>query len=276
MKKFSFLSMLLLGLILTFAACNKDDDNNDSLNEDVITTEDLTAVEDLVLDAEDEIEELIENGIMAEGEVEVREDCPTRTVEPADGTFPKTITIDYGDGCTSPRSREKSGQIVIVQSAPLNETGATRTITFVDYYVDGAHLEGTTTLTNNGNSSFTRGFEHKITYPDGDVAMWEAEHTYTVILGANTPRMFDDVVKIEGSSSGTNRDGKTYSAEIIEPLIKAKICPWVGNGIRQVNRNGNVFTIDYGFGGEDCDNKAQVTLPNGETRVIRIEPRWRR
>ncbi len=274
MKKFAFLLTLLFAL--AFVACEKDSEETSTVETDLMITEDLTTVEDLVLDAEDEIEEIIEEGILLEGEVEVREDCPTRTVEPADGSFPKTITIDYGDACTSPRGREKSGQIVIVQSAPIREAGATRTITFVDYFVDGVNLQGTTTFVNNGNRSFTRGFDHKIVYPDGAEAMWTAEHTYTQIAGADTPRMFDDVIEITGFSSGTNRDGKTYSAEILEPLKKAKLCPWIVDGIRQVNRNGNVFTIDYGYGDRECDNQAQVTLPDGETRVIRIHPWWRR
>ncbi len=275
MKKFAFFSMLLVAFALTFTACNEDEVETTTTDE-IMTSEDLMTVEDLVLDAEDEIEEIIENGILSDGEVEVREDCPTRTVEPADGTFPKTITIDYGESCTSPRGREKSGQIVVTISAPLNETGATRTITFVDYYVDGVKLEGSSSWVNNGNKSFTRSFNHKVTYPDGDTAMWEAEHTYSLVTGAETPRIFDDVIQITGSSSGTNRDGKTYSSEIIEPLVKAKLCPWISNGIREVNRNGNIFTIDYGYGDSDCDNKTEVTLPNGETKIIRIEPWWRR
>ena len=274
MKKFWFFAIALLALTITFTACNKEDDEITITDENVVSSEDLNAVEDLVLDAEDEIDEILEEGLT--GEVEVREECPVKTVEPAGDVFPKTITLDYGDGCTSPRGREKSGKIVIVQSARMDQPGATRTITFEDYYVDGAKLEGTTTLVNNGNASFTRSFNHTITYPDGDVASAQAEHTYTLIAGADTPRIFDDVVKIEGSSSGTNRNGVSYSAQIVEPLIKAKACPWVANGIREVTRNGNTAVIDYGFGGDNCDNRAQVTLPNGETKIIRIESWWRR
>lgn len=283
MKNFAFLLLMFAGMSFAFTACNEDnEDTVDVTTEDLISTEDLTTVEDLLQDAEDEIDQLIEDGLVANGEIEVREDdCPSRTVVPADGTFPRTITIDYGESCTSPRGREKSGQIVIEQSAPMNEAGATRTTTFVEYFVDGVNLQGMGTLVNNGtdennNPSFTSSHSHTIIYPDGDEATWEGSHTRTQIAGSDTPRIFDDVFTTIGSSSGVNRNGFAYSATILEPIVKANRCPWIVNGIRQVSRNDKTATIDYGFGNEDCDNKAQVTLPDGTTRVIRIEAWWRR
>lgn len=280
MKKLLFFSVILLSLTFSFIACNKDEETTNVTDENVITTEDLLATEDIVLDAEDEVEEVVENQLI-DGSVEVRDgDCPTKTVVPAGNTFPKTITLDYGTGCTSPRGRVKKGKIVIEQTADMKQPGAMRTLTFVDYYVDSAKVEGSSKLANNrtdaaGKPSFTRTTNVTVTFPDGDKASWQATHTHTVIAGSNTPRRFDDVIEITGSSSGTNRDGKTYSSEIIEPLKRTILCPWIGDGIRRVTRNGNTATIDYGYG-EPCDNKAQVTLPSGETKIIRIEAWWRR
>jgi len=260
--------------MFTFTACNDDtDDETTTTDESVMTSEDLTSIEDVVFDLEDEVNEVIDNQL--NGGVEIRNDCPTKTVTPTGNIFPKTITLDYGAGCNTPRGRLKSGKIIITQSDTLNQQGATRTIILENYYVDSAKVEGTTTLVNNGSASFSRKFNVKITYPNGEVANLQAEHTYAQTVGANTPRIFDDVFQITGSSSGTNRNGKSYSANIIEPLVKATGCPWIKNGIRQITRNSNTTTIDYGFG-DNCDNKAQVTLPEGETRIIRIEAWWRR
>ncbi|MFN7118265.1 MAG: hypothetical protein ACK4TA_15800 [Saprospiraceae bacterium] len=274
MKKLLFFATLLF--TITFVACNKDEDEGTTKEDNVITTEDLLATEDVVFDAEDEVDDIIENQF---SEVEVRDDCPTKTVTPAGNNYPKTITLDYGNGCTGPRGRVKKGKIVVEISAPMNQAGATRKLTFMDYYVDSAKVEGFTTLVNsrsdNNNPSFTRTTDVTITFPDGDKASWKGTHTHKVVSGGNTPRRFDDVIEITGNSMITNRDGRSFSSEIIEPLRRAIVCPWISDGIRQVSRNGNEATIDYGFG-EPCDNKAQVTLPNGETRVIRIEPWWRR
>jgi hypothetical protein len=274
MKNFAFFTMLLLAFTFAFTACNKDDtDENTTTDENVLTSEDLTAAEDLLLDLEDEVDEIIENQLT--GDVEIRNECPVKTVSPAGNTFPKTITLDYGTGCTARNGRLKSGKVIITQNATPTQTGATRTITLENYYVDSAKVEGTTTLVNNGNASRSRQSNVKITYPNGEVANWQGQHTYIQTAGANTPRIFDDVFQITGSSSGTNREGKSYSASILEPLVKAVSCRWIKNGIRQVKRGDNTTTIDYGFG-DNCDNKAQVTLPSGETRVIRIEAWWRR
>lgn len=273
MKKLAFFTLMLLFSLITFTACNKDEDDNVNADENIMTSEDLVAAEDIILELEDEVDAVIDNQL--NGEIEVRDDCPIKTVVPTGNTYPKTITLDYGTGCTAPNGRVKSGKIIITQSAAPGQTGATRTITLENYYVDSAKVEGTTTMVNNGNASFSRTSEVKITYPNGEIAEWEGNHTLTQTAGANTPRIFDDVFKISGSSSGTNRNGKSYSASIIEPLVKAVGCPWVKNGIRQVTKNSNTTTIDYGFG-DNCDNKVQVTLPSGETKVIRIESWWRR
>ena len=279
MKKTTFFSVLLLLFAMALVSCEKE--NNTANEAGLMTIEDLTTVEDLMLDAEDDLEELIENGLTNEDGIVVRNECPTRTVVPAGEAFPKTITIDYGDACTTPRDRVKSGQIIIELNAPRYEAGATRTVTFVNYFVDGVNLQGSNTLVNNGrdedgNISFSRSFNHNIVYPDGDRATWEGSNTVTQIAGANTPRILaDDVFLITGSTAGVNRDGKSYSSEIVTPLRKENRCRWISQGIRQVNRNGNAFTIDYGFGG-GCDNRAEVTLPNGETRTIRIRAWWRR
>ncbi|HMP13525.1 MAG TPA: hypothetical protein PKD70_06580 [Saprospiraceae bacterium] len=272
MKKYVMLFLFLLTLSFVFTACNKDADNTlDDAN--IRTVQDLTAIEDLVLDIDDEIDEIIANGL-ADNEIEVR-NCPTRTATPVGDVFPKTIVIDFGESCTTQRGRVKSGKVIVVQSAPARNTGATRTVSFENHVVDGVQITGTANWVNNGNRSFTRSFNHTLTFPDGAAANLQATHTYTQTAGADTPRISDDVFEIRGSASGVNRAGKAYRSEITEPLVKAANCRWVGKGMRQVNRDGNTFVIDYGFG-VSCDNRAQVTLPNGETRIVRIEVWWRR
>lgn len=275
MKKLLYFSALLLAF--TFTACNKDEDAVTTKEDNVITTEDLLATEDIVIDAEDEVEAFIENQF---NEVEIRDECPTKTVTPTGNNYPKTITFDYGDGCTTQLGRVKKGKIVIELTAPIRQPGAMRTLTFMDYYVDSAKVEGFTKLVNSqtsntGNPSFTRTTDITVTFPEGNQASWKGTHTHTLTEGGNTERRFDDVIEITGSSSFTNRNGQTFSSEILEPLRRAIICPWISDGIRQVSRNGNMATIDYGFG-DPCDNKAQVTLPDGTTEVIRIQPWWRR
>jgi len=207
MKKLLFFTALLLAF--TFTSCNKDEDEIITNEDNIITTEDLLATEDIIFNAEDEVDEIIENQF---NEVEIRDDCPTKTITPTGNNYPKTITLDYGDGCTGPGGRFKKGKIVVEISAPINESGAMRTLTFVGYEVDSAQIEGFTKLVNNGNLSFTRTTDVSITFPDGDQASWEGTHTHTVVSGGNTPRRFDDVIEITGNSTIMNRDGRTFTS----------------------------------------------------------------
>ena len=70
-------------------------------------------------------------------------DCAEITITPNDSTYPKTITIDFGNGCLGRDGKFRSGAIVVHLTAPLRRPGSVVTITFRNYYVNRVHLEGT-------------------------------------------------------------------------------------------------------------------------------------
>ena len=89
------------------------------------------------------------------------DDCPLITFKQPRGTFPNTLTIDFGDNCVGPYGHVRKGSIVVEISAPLDEAGASRSITTVDFMIDGLLIVGSTVLTNQGydadqNVSFSR------------------------------------------------------------------------------------------------------------------------
>lgn len=172
MKIMKWLTATALVLAVLFTACKKDEST-------IVTAEQLTAAEDQTTanDLYEDVDDQVDDAIETRGG---GEDCPTVTLVPADGSYPRTMTIDFGtDGCTGPDGRVRKGQIVVNLTDTLSNEDAVRTATFVDFYVDDAHLEGTRTLTNtglddNGNRTFTRTVVGgKITYPDGEVASWK-------------------------------------------------------------------------------------------------------
>ena len=98
--------------------------------------------------------------------------CATITVTPNDSTYPKTITIDFGPiGCLCADGKYRRGAIVIHLTAPIRRPGAVMTITFVDFYLNRAHIEGTKIVSNlseNGNIKFTvQVVGGKVTFPNG-------------------------------------------------------------------------------------------------------------
>ena len=53
-------------------------------------------------------------------------DCAEITVTPNDSTYPKTITIDFGNGCLGRDGKFRSGGIVVHLTAPLRRPGGLR------------------------------------------------------------------------------------------------------------------------------------------------------
>ncbi len=270
------LAALLLGVL--FTACKKDEDKEltqATTAQLIAAGEDQATAEDLYEDVDYQVDWAIE---MRNGGGSFP-DCPTITMTPADGSYPRTLVIDFGDGCEGPNGRIRKGQIVVQQSAAWHVPGAVRTATLQDFHVDDAHIEGTRTLENlgfdaQGNITFTRTVTGgKVTYPNGSTATWESNCLLTQVEGGSTPFiLLDNAFEITGNGSGVNRNGKAYTVEITTPLLKKRICPWVVSGVISLSAEGKTLTLDYGSG--TCDRKAILTLPNGAQHEILIRRWW--
>lgn len=264
------IAVVLLSLAFSFSACQKEES---TLNEQaIITATDEGTGEDLFIDADD-ISDMYSDTYLGNGKT--ADDCPVITTTAEPGTYPNTITIDFGTECVGEGGRVRSGQIIITVSDSMSNAGATKTKTFADYTVNGILIQGTYTSVNNGtddagNPSFTHTLSGgSITYPDGTVATREATHTVTMIEGWDTPlTRWDNVWSITGNSNGVNKNGVTYSSEITEPLIKRHNCRWIVSGVKTITRDGEVSTLDFGDG--NCNRFAILTTSDGETHEIKL------
>ncbi len=269
MKTLRMLPALVLFGALLFTACNKD---SEEVVSDLITEEDVLTAQNIDNDVDDAVDEALESRGNGGG------DCPEVTVDPDDGSFPRTITVDFGDdGCEGPHGHIRRGKIIITQTDSMKNPGALRTVTFENFYVDDVLVEGSKTLENlgvddDGNVTFQRSVDKMLTFPNGQTASWVANHTFTQLEGGNTLAHIDDVFEITGGSEGVNRMGKSFSVTITAPLIRKKFCPWIVSGVKEITVDGHTRILDYGDG--DCDPFAQLTLPNGEVRDIVIRRWW--
>ncbi len=265
MYKYLLLISLLLASVVYLPSCQKED----AADADVMTSEDVATLEDFSA----EIEQAADLAIEERGGVS---SCPTVTLAQPWGTWPNTITIDYGTtGCPGPNGEHiLKGKIIIVQTAEMFAAGAQRTKTFDNFYVDDVRVEGTKTWKNNGkdaegNWSYTRtATDMKLTYSDGTSTTWNHTHTATLVQGGATPTHWDNVWNITGSTSGTNRGGKTFTANITAPLVKRGNCRWIVEGTILFTRDGRTSSLNFGNG--TCDRFARLTLPNGEVVVVRL------
>lgn len=263
MKKLLFFLLLLAGLT-TFHACNKDDDN--ATETEIAATEDIATSEDLAEQSDMDIDQAVE-------ERGGSNDCPVVTTTAPWGTWPNTITIDYGDGCTRPDGRVLKGKIIVVQTDEIRTAGAMRNVSHDNFFVDDVQITGTRTWTNNGTDdaglfSYTKSADMALLYADGTSTNWSTIRTNTLIEGGNTVTWIDNVWSITGNSTGTSRQGVAYSATITTPLLKKAACRWISEGILQITRNGNVSSLDFGNG--NCDRFGSLMLPNGEVLSIRL------
>ena len=200
--------------------------------------------------------------------------CFTITVVPnIPHVFPKTVTIDFGTGCLGRDGKYRKGKIVSIYTNPMVVPGAKVSTTFVDYFVDSFHIEGTH-ITENTSTSNMQGW--KVVVIDGKITntntnrwrKWNSTKNVLQIEGNGTPHFpLDDVYKITGNARGSNSAGHTWASLVIEPLIKKFTCPWIVKGTVKLIRDGREALLDYGNG--NCDNLAIIYI-NGVPHVITL------
>jgi len=202
---------------------------------------------------------------------------PEITIEPEGNEFPKTITIDYGEGIELVNGRILSGIIQIVVSAPPRTIGATRDITFDEFYIDSVNIDGnilkTCTDSTEIYSEFSAVSDLIFTFVDDTNISRHAERT-TVVEGFVTPYDYsDDVLTISGFADSESSEGITFSRVITESLIKPATCRFITQGKVNFYKNDELMAeLDYGIG--ECDDIATITK-DGETRQITLGKRRR-
>ncbi len=196
--------------------------------------------------------------------------CASITVTPS-ANFPKTIVIDFGNGCTAPNGIIRKGRLSVQLSDLVRKTGSTALITFDNYFVNGYKKEGAITWTNTSTAT-AKGWQRKvtdgkITAPDGQFWLHSGIRDAVQIAGAVTPNtLLDDVFLITGNHTVTNSAGNTRNCFITEALEKKTACENIGTGKLRVEGANQTAVIDFGNG--NCDKLATVTVNGGTPRTI--------
>lgn len=287
------LLMLLTGGLL-FTSCKKE--NSDANSEETVNATVESSINDTEADAAyDEVfnttmgigseagEDLgitagtgvfgrVENGEIT-GRVDSSQRCFTiRVVPQTPGVFPKTVTIDFGNGCLGRDGKLRKGKIITIYTGKMTKPGSKATTTFDGYKVDSVAVAGTHQVENNSlsnNSVFTtRVLEGKLTWDSGRWIKWSSTRTVAQLEGNGTPLFpLDDLFAITGAGRGEGSRGNSWAHEVIEPLIKKFTCRWISKGVMRVRFNDTNALVNYGNG--NCDNKATVTI-NGRTFEITL------
>jgi hypothetical protein len=264
------LALATISVSACFSSCKKDNSGNSGVSDEVATTFELSgdqAISDnLNSDAEYVLNEAaVDNNFAGERTTNVTQtmnvlSCAKVTATPG---FPKTITIDFGTGCTSSNGVTRSGKINIILSDSLRTPGSVAVMTFINYYVSGFKKEGTVTWTNTsqgGMKSWQRKcVDGKITAPNGRYWLHSGTQDVVQTEGSSTPfNLLDDVFSTTGSHTVTNSAGKTRTSEITEALEKKVICDNIDKGKIKIQGPNHFAILDFGDG--TCDRVATITI----------------
>jgi hypothetical protein len=200
--------------------------------------------------------------------------CFTITVVPnIPNVFPKTVTIDFGNGCLGRDGKYRKGKIVTIYTNPMSVPGAKVSTTFLGYQVDSLKIEGTH-ISENTSTSNMQGWKAEVI--DGKITnvntnrwfKWNSTKNVLQIAGNGTPNFpMDDVYKITGHARSVNSGGGTWAALVTDPLIKKFSCRWIVQGTVKIVKNGREAILDYGDG--RCDNLAVIII-NGVRHIITL------
>jgi hypothetical protein len=189
------------------------------------------------------------------------------------GEYPKTLTLDFGSGCTSVDGILRKGKLTYLFSGPLLSPGSTASVTFTNYVVNGFGVQGQYSITNNsselnGISFTTQVINGIITYPSTANYHYSHNKTYVMTAGSATPYdITDDVYSVTGNSSFSVPGGNSIVFTTSTPLVKAVACHNVSSGIVNFVYNGSINgTIDFGDG--SCDNLATVKVGTFTKTII--------
>jgi len=282
-----FVVPILFALLTILTSCQEEE-----MPQVAISTEDTRSLAIEEVDQEILYEEIEEIAWEATETLVVDPDPDNRMATPttyltqcatlSHDTISNEITVDFGDGCTGPNGRVRSGKIIISYSRLLLVPGAERRITLENFMVDSAQVMGTKILTNVSDSLDapvslnTELVDGKIIFPDQTIATRSYSRTRTWIRGNNP---LADEFQVTGTVEGTNRQGESYAINITSPLTYKRICRRTGvfiavAGVKHIQPAGHSdVEIDYGNG--DCDATVNVTF-DGTTQTVDVQAELKR
>jgi hypothetical protein len=180
------------------------------------------------------------------------------------------LTINFGAGCTDPRGNVRMGKVILEYSdGPAGTVGFTVVTSFENYYINGVKLEGTRTIELLSNTQAS--IKHEITVANGKATWADNSVSTRTSTFVREIDLSNQLVKLEGNASGTNRVGREYSMTINETLVYKRSCVlsdgiyMAVGGVKTFNSAGRKLTINYGDG--SCDRTCIISVGDYSTSI---------
>ncbi len=291
MKKIFFRIAALLSLtVITYSACQKDDYKKESTAASTTSVEENALADETFTDIFADLAGLAHDDEGPFSSIKKRKSekiftdvndslddhqhnfgCADVTVAPEGTKWPKTVTVDFGTGCTH-HGITKKGKIIAVFSNDFRIDSSKINISFDGFYVNDHKIEGTSTITNKGEN-ISGNHEFTIEIKNGKIIgnktlSWSSMKTIEWAKGIDKTSPLDDKLRITGTASGINTAGKNFTVNITKHLVRPVVCPFFTEGTLEVKQADNTLILDYGEG--TCDNEATVTV-NGQSIDIELK-----
>jgi len=283
MKKIlSASAVVLIAGALFIISCSKNETSTTDINDQFAQAEMETVFEVVLQKVDDQINNEISmlekyNYNPSSAKSDSVEPCnPVITVmNPPNSKFPKTITLDYGSGCTDKDGNFRAGKIIVHITGPYWEENSVRHAQLVDYlYNDlkivGDRYEKNTGKNENGYVLFELKNHEKIWNTEGVLLVerdWMKKRTYN--RGEDLTTKADDEIWVTGRATVT-RNGKEVKKEITVPLYRKPTCQHFQSGIiTTFIDKEKINELNYGEG--ECDNTATWTNKQGIVKEILLK-----
>ena len=203
----------------------------------------------------------------------------------SDSSDADTLIIDFGEvDCLDEYGKLRRGKIIVIYTAPYQDSLAQISTTFDHYYVNSTNwVQGSRTVTNlgrnvDGDMVFDIAVDANITTEIGRID-WISNRTRFWTDGRNTTQYpFDDIYKVVGSASGNGLNNRDFTVKITDSLevnlgcllptiTYNKRCAIVSGKVKVTPDGYATREIDYGMGGCNCDFSVII---NGKTYLVVI------
>jgi hypothetical protein len=256
--KKSILVLGVIGLLAISTSCGKKE--NDATEVASIASDD-NAADNSFADLKDAVDQ-VGITITTKANEKLNDNCIKVTKSYSD-SITKNIKLDIDFGktdCVCKDNKTRRGKITIEYIGAAGATGSEVVYTPEKYFVNSYGVSGIKSIKIIDKWKDSIKVENgKITKPDGGIITWKSDRTRKMVAGEDTPLFLDDAYEIEGTSSGTNSVGKTYTFATKTPLLKSLGCQWIKSGKLEIQREGKKdAVIDYGNG--TCDDKATLNV----------------
>lgn len=257
-------NICLMLLVASFAiSCSTDESEKDNtLDAVALTAQEVQLIleSDQLSGATDQILSQLFLNNDAAGKTNLANDC--YVAEYSDTGYSVTF-----NNCVLNGTNNVNGSLVVTYD--FDSESASYTVTYNDFYVNEAVLNGTRTILLLGNTvenalSYTVNSDMNLELADGTNISENGERVFGFTIGENV----EDIAITLSGSWNLNTGSDVYTISVINELRTKVGCNYVAEGLMGLDKNGLAVTIDFGDG--TCDDMATITYPNGATAEVSL------